>query len=729
MSRGGETEVRVYEGEVEHFVVGPERGHRHPRHPRRPHRLRLRRHARRRRRSPRCWPRRATTCSSAPSTSGPAWPSPTASRRHRPAAVERRAGGVPDRAQDRPRQGARAARRSAPTRACASTTPTTPTPTARSAVATTTGIRSAGRENGCYVSVSTLADDGDETPDAGSGSASAARPTSSTSTRAAREAAERATRLLGATKPPIASALTVVLDPFVTAQFLGIISSTLNGEAVVKGRSLFRDRLGEQVAAAARDARRRPDQPDRLHGHRRRRRGPRGPPQRADRRTACCSSSCTTRTRRAGPARCRPATPSAAASPGTPGVGCLALQLAPGTRSQAELIADIDDGLLVQSVQGLHSGVNPISGDFSTGAAGLLITQRRRSARRCASSRSPRRCSGCCSTSSRSAATSTGCRCAPPASASSSATSRCREPEARRCPCASRVRRRSTGIRTSPRRSPPGGSASTCTATRCGAATRRRRPTSSRGRRVESGIDVLCITDHNAIAGAVELRRPAAVPGGRRRGAAHRGRRDHRAVPHRAHADRARPRRGGARRSATRAASSTSRTRSTRCAATSTEPALVRARRARPDRRHRGAQRQDVAGEPQPAGGRVRRRVRARRAAPAATPTCPTRSARPTSRCPTSTAPRSSSPRSRGGVVVGHHWDEARPWTPRIVPSVELRPRRTRCAPSCAIAEFTRRRGRHCHGTEEDAGQAVVGGGGDHRRVALGHGELDRRRR
>src|SRR5688500_16773767 len=32
-----------------------------------------------------------------------------------------------------------------------------------SAVATTTGIRRSGRENGCYVSVSTLADDGDET--------------------------------------------------------------------------------------------------------------------------------------------------------------------------------------------------------------------------------------------------------------------------------------------------------------------------------------------------------------------------------------------------------------------------------------------------------------------------------------------------------------------------------------------------------------------------------------
>jgi PmbA protein len=46
----------------------------------------------------------------------------------------------------------------------------------------------------------------------------------------------------------------------------------------------------------------------------------------------------------------------------------------PGTRSQTELISGIQDGVLVQQVSGLHSGVNPISGDFSTGASGLLIS-------------------------------------------------------------------------------------------------------------------------------------------------------------------------------------------------------------------------------------------------------------------------------------------------------------------------------------------------------------------
>jgi PmbA protein len=49
------------------------------------------------------------------------------------------------------------------------------------------------------------------------------------------------------------------------------------------------------------------------------------------------------------------------------------MQLQPGTLSQEELIKGVDDGVWIQMVQGLHSGVNPISGDFSTGASGMLI--------------------------------------------------------------------------------------------------------------------------------------------------------------------------------------------------------------------------------------------------------------------------------------------------------------------------------------------------------------------
>jgi PmbA protein len=57
----------------------------------------------------------------------------------------------------------------------------------------------------------------------------------------------------------------------------------------------------------------------------------------------------------------------------TPTAGCRAVSLAPGSADAAALLAGVDDGVLVQEVSGLHSGVNPVSGDLSTGAEGLRI--------------------------------------------------------------------------------------------------------------------------------------------------------------------------------------------------------------------------------------------------------------------------------------------------------------------------------------------------------------------
>ena len=58
---------------------------------------------------------------------------------------------------------------------------------------------------------------------------------------------------------------------------------------------------------------------------------------------------------------------------GPPGVACRALSLTPGTQTQAELLGMVGTGVLISSVKGLHSGVNAVSGDFSTGAEGLRI--------------------------------------------------------------------------------------------------------------------------------------------------------------------------------------------------------------------------------------------------------------------------------------------------------------------------------------------------------------------
>lgn len=238
------------------------------------------------------------------------------------------------------------------------------------AVATTTGIRQWGRENGCYVSVGTLADDGDETQ-TGYGFSVGRSAGVLDLERAAGDGADRATRLLGAVKPS-SQRTTVVLDPLVTAQFLAVVSATLNGEAVVKGRSLFKDRLGDEIAPAFVNLVDDPTNPlaytaTDVDGE-----------GLAARRNVLIGGGVLQQFSHNSYSARRSGTVSTGNAirggfSGTPGVGALALQLEPGERMQDAIVAGIGEGLLVQDVTGIHSGVNPISGDFSTGAAGLMI--------------------------------------------------------------------------------------------------------------------------------------------------------------------------------------------------------------------------------------------------------------------------------------------------------------------------------------------------------------------
>ncbi len=58
----------------------------------------------------------------------------------------------------------------------------------------------------------------------------------------------------------------------------------------------------------------------------------------------------------------------------TPGVGCHAVRLVPGALDHERACwPRSDDGVVVHEVIGLHSGVNPVSGDFSTGAEGRRL--------------------------------------------------------------------------------------------------------------------------------------------------------------------------------------------------------------------------------------------------------------------------------------------------------------------------------------------------------------------
>jgi PmbA protein len=58
---------------------------------------------------------------------------------------------------------------------------------------------------------------------------------------------------------------------------------------------------------------------------------------------------------------------------GSPSPGCRALQLQPGDLDQSEIFRSVANGIYVESLTGVHSGVNPISGDFSVGVTGLMI--------------------------------------------------------------------------------------------------------------------------------------------------------------------------------------------------------------------------------------------------------------------------------------------------------------------------------------------------------------------
>ncbi|MDG2028002.1 MAG: TldD/PmbA family protein [Acidimicrobiales bacterium] len=238
------------------------------------------------------------------------------------------------------------------------------------AVANSAGLSAVSRETGCYLSAYSLAEADGETQ-TGFGFSIGRGPSELDPAVASADAAERATRLLGAVKPPT-QRLTVVLDPWVTAQMLGIIGHTLTGDAVQRGRSLFADRLGDSVAMADLVLVDDGTNPDAFTASTVDGEGLATRPISLIKDGVLQGFLHNSYTARRG----RTVSTGSAVRGGFKsgsGVGAHALALRPGNQTQAELIAGIDDGLLVQGVAGLHSGVNPVSGDFSAGAEGLRI--------------------------------------------------------------------------------------------------------------------------------------------------------------------------------------------------------------------------------------------------------------------------------------------------------------------------------------------------------------------
>jgi PmbA protein len=238
------------------------------------------------------------------------------------------------------------------------------------ALASTTGIRSTARRTTAFVSVDAIAGDGADSQ-TGTGFSVARSPAGLQPEEAMADAVLRATRLLGAQKAR-SGRCTVVFDPRVVSTLLSVVASALSGEAVVKGRSFFVGRIGESVASGAVTL---TDDPTDSRAFSASSYDGEGL---ACRRNVLISDGVlrmfvydTVSARRAQTQSTGSAVRGGFA--GTPSAGCRALVLAPGTKDADEILASVGEGLYVQSVTGIHSGVNAVSGDFSVGAEGLMI--------------------------------------------------------------------------------------------------------------------------------------------------------------------------------------------------------------------------------------------------------------------------------------------------------------------------------------------------------------------
>ena len=240
----------------------------------------------------------------------------------------------------------------------------------RVAIASTTGVGASYERTDCWCVVSALAERDGETQ-SGFSFRVAREPEQLAWEEAAAEAAERGARLLGGRKPST-ERLPVVLDPWAAASFLGVLASALSAEEVQKGRSLLAGMVGQQVASGAVwliDDGRLEDGPAAapiddegvptgrlpvieggvlrafLHNTR-------------------------TGTRDGVPSTGNASRPSYR---GVPGVSPSNLFVEAGSDNAPAILERAGRAVYVQEVSGVHSGANPVSGEFSVGATGLRV--------------------------------------------------------------------------------------------------------------------------------------------------------------------------------------------------------------------------------------------------------------------------------------------------------------------------------------------------------------------
>jgi PmbA protein len=242
----------------------------------------------------------------------------------------------------------------------------------RVAIASTTGVQAEYARTDAWCVAVSLAVEGDETQTGFS--FTIGRGIDDLGWEAiADEAVRRAVRMLGASKPPTAK-VPIVLDQFAAMSFLGVLAGALSAEAVLKQRSLFASMVGQQVGSelftlvddgtitigpAA--------SPFDDEGV------PTGRTELFTRGTLNGFLHNTYTAARTGGGTRSTGNAKRGGYKSTPGVGTSNFYLDAGDLSFDELLVRAEGGVLIQDVSGVHSGANPVSGEFSVGATGLRI--------------------------------------------------------------------------------------------------------------------------------------------------------------------------------------------------------------------------------------------------------------------------------------------------------------------------------------------------------------------
>jgi PmbA protein len=242
----------------------------------------------------------------------------------------------------------------------------------RVAILSTEGVEAEGEQSYCFAYLMAHAvRDGDR--QSGLGFTLGREPTNLEPVNAGLEAAHKARVLLGAAPCPTGR-YNVVLVPEVAAALLAAICGALSADAVQKGRSVFQGRVGEPVAApeielwddglAVEGLSSSPFDGEGVATQR-------TPLLRQgvlqsylyDSYTARKAGSGFTSTGNAGRGSYR----------SLPAVASTNVILAGGEGDLGALLGRVGEGLLVESVAGFHSGINPATGEISVGVVGRLI--------------------------------------------------------------------------------------------------------------------------------------------------------------------------------------------------------------------------------------------------------------------------------------------------------------------------------------------------------------------